>query len=112
MVVMHNKSGNLYKLIDDECKSKINGKWVDAVIYQGRDKETGRMKFFVREKSDFNSHFTYAGGVVQSSECLWLSDRIYILKEVAEEYPGKTIENIITQLEARRNEIGNSAEEQ
>ena len=45
MVVMHNKTGNLYQLIDDECKSKINGKWVDAVTYQGRDKETGRIKF-------------------------------------------------------------------
>ena len=32
------------------------------------------------------------------------------LKRVAAEYPGKTIENIIAQLEARRKEIGNSAE--
>ena len=31
------------------------------------------------------------------------------LKRVSKEYPGKTIENIIAQLEARRNEIGNSA---
>ena len=38
--------------------------------------------------------------------------KINILKEVAEEYPGKTIENIIAQMEARRNEIGNSVEEQ
>ena len=34
------------------------------------------------------------------------------LKRVAAEYPGKTIENIIAQLEARRKEIGNSATEQ
>ena len=34
------------------------------------------------------------------------------LKRVAEEYPGKTIENIVVQMEARRNEIDNSAEEQ
>ena len=33
------------------------------------------------------------------------------LKRVAEEYPGKTIENIIVQLEARRKEIGNNAKE-
>ena len=33
------------------------------------------------------------------------------LKRVAAEYPGKTIENIIAQMEARRNEIGNSAAE-
>lgn len=34
------------------------------------------------------------------------------LKRVAEDYPGKTIENIITQMEARRKEIGNSAAKQ
>ena len=109
MIVMHKKTGDLYQLIDDECKAKINGKWVGAVIYRGKDEETDRTKCFVREKSDFDSHFTYAGGIEQSSECLWLVDRIYILKEVATEYPGKTIENIIAQMEARRKEIGNSA---
>ena len=31
--------------------------------------------------------------------------KIDTLKEVAEEYPGKTIENIIAKLEARRNEL-------
>ena len=31
--------------------------------------------------------------------------KIAVLKEVAEEYPGKTIENIIAQMEARRKEI-------
>ena len=31
------------------------------------------------------------------------------LKRVAAEYPGKTIENIIVQMEARRKEIGNRA---
>ena len=30
--------------------------------------------------------------------------QIAVLKEVADEYPGKTIENIIQQLEARRKE--------
>ena len=34
------------------------------------------------------------------------------LKRVAEEYSGKTIENIIVQLEARWKEISNSAEKQ
>ena len=34
------------------------------------------------------------------------------LKRVAAEYPGKTIENIIAQLVARRKEIDNSVEEQ
>lgn len=34
------------------------------------------------------------------------------LKRVVEDYPGKTIENIIVQMEARRKEIGNSAAKQ
>ena len=43
------------------------------------------------------------------TEYIKLLMQIATLKNVAEEYPGKTIENIIAQLEARRNEIGNSA---
>ena len=41
-----------------------------------------------------------------------LAAKIAVLKEVAEEYPGKTIENIIQQMESRRKEIGNNAEKQ
>ena len=108
MVVMHNKTGNLYQLIDDECKAKINGEWIDVVVYQGKDKESGKTKCFVREKSDFNSHFTEVGGIDIDLERSWLFYQIYTLKEVAEEYPGKTIENIIAQLEARRIELNKS----
>ena len=32
MIVMHKKTGDLYQLIDDECKAKNNGEWIDAVI--------------------------------------------------------------------------------
>ena len=42
------------------------------------------------------------------SEYARLVERIVVLKEVAKEYPGKTIENIITQLEARRKELNKS----
>ena len=38
------------------------------------------------------------------SEYTRLIAQIAILQEVAEEYPGKTIENIIAQMEARRKE--------
>ena len=44
-----------------------------------------------------------------TSEYTRLEAQIDVLRGVAEEYPGKTIENIIAQLEARRKEIGNSA---
>ena len=108
MVVKHNKTGNLYQLIDDECKAKINEEWVDAVIYQGADKETVKTKNFVREKSDFDNHFIEVDDIKPNSEYSWLIYRIYALKEVAAEYPGKTIENVIAQMEARRKEVVNA----
>ena len=107
MVVMHKKTGDLYQLIDD-CKSKINGEWVDAVIYQGKDKETGNMKSFVREKSDFDIRFTAVRIIEPDLNDLWMAYIISVLKEIAKEYPGKTIENIIAQLEARRKEQNKS----
>ena len=107
MVVMHKKTGDLYLLIDD-CKAKINGEWVDAVIYQGKDKETGNIKYFVREKSDFDNHFIEVDDIKPNPEYSWLIYRIYALKEVAAEYSGKTIENIIAQMEARKKELINN----
>ena len=41
-------------------------------------------------------------------EYLRLSVHIAMLEDIAVEYPGKTIENIIAQLEARRNELNKS----
>ena len=108
MIVMHKETGNLYQLIDDECKAKINGEWVDAVIYQGKDKETGKTRYFVREKSDFDSHFMKAEIIEPDLNDLWMAYIISVLKEIAKEYPGKTIENIIAQLEARRKEVLNA----
>ena len=105
MVVIHNKTSDLYQLIDDECKAKINGKWVDAVIYRGADKETGKTKNFVREKSDFDIRFTAVRIIEPDLDDLLMIHRICVLKEVAAEYPGKTIENVIVQLEARLKEL-------
>ena len=42
------------------------------------------------------------------SEYTRLIAQIAILQEVAEEYPGKTIENIIVQMEARKKELINN----
>lgn len=39
------------------------------------------------------------------AEYIRLIAQIAVLKEVAEDYPGKTIENIIVQLEARKREV-------
>lgn len=45
------------------------------------------------------------------TEYIKLLMQIATLKNVAAEYPGKTIENVIVQMEARLKEIGNSATE-
>ena len=108
MIVEHKKTGDLYQLIDDECKAKINGEWIDAVIYKGKDKETGKIKYFAREKSDFDSDFTAVHGNKSGKDNLWFEYHIGALKRITEEYPGKTIENVIAQLEARRNELNKS----
>ena len=42
------------------------------------------------------------------AEYIRLVAQIAILKEIAEEYPGKTIENIIAQMEARKKELINN----
>ena len=42
------------------------------------------------------------------TEYIKLLMQIATLKNVAEEYPGKTIENIIVQMEARRKEVVNA----
>ena len=42
------------------------------------------------------------------TEYIKLLMQIATLKNVAEEYPGKTIENIIVQMEARREEMANA----
>ena len=46
------------------------------------------------------------------SEYARLVAQIAVLREIAEEYPGKTIDNIIVQMEAREKEVGNSAAKQ
>ena len=43
-----------------------------------------------------------------ATEYIKLLMQIATLKNVAEEYPGKTIENIIVQMEARRKELNKS----
>ena len=46
------------------------------------------------------------------AEYIMLVAQIAVLKEVAMQYPTKTIDNIIVQMEAIKNEIGNIAAKQ
>ena len=106
MTVKHNKTGILHNLWSEKCKAKINGEWKDAVVYRGWEKNTGEYYYFVREKSDFEANFTAVGGKkLSDSTYIDLVHFIHVLKGIAEEYPGKTIENVIVQLEARLKEL-------
>ena len=46
--------------------------------------------------------------MITVSEYIRLVAKIAVLKEVSKEYPGKTIENIIVQMEARNKEVENA----
>ena len=85
-----------------------DNEWIDAVLYRGWEKKTGEYYYFVREKSDFESHFTLIGDAKTGYDMTVLRKQLSVLKEVVEEYPGKTIENVIVQIEARLKEIGNN----
>ena len=60
----------------------------------------------------FQNHQKIGDRVMTREEYQRLAVHIAMLEDIAEEYPGKTIENIIAQLVARRKEIDNSVEEQ
>ena len=59
-------------------------------------------------KDDIVIPVNNARGQALVTEYIKLLMQIATLKNVAEEYPGKTIENIITQLEARKKEVENA----
>ena len=70
-------------------------------------------KFFdvvqhISAKDDRAIPVNNARGQALVTEYIKLLMQIATLKNVAEEYPGKTIENIITQLEARKKEVENA----
>ena len=70
-------------------------------------------KFFdvvqhISTKDDIVIPVNNARGQALVTEYIKLLMQIATLKNVAEEYPGKTIENIIAQLEARKKELINN----
>ena len=70
-------------------------------------------KFFdvvqhISAKDDIVIPVNNARGQALVTEYIKLLMQIATLKNVAAEYPGKTIENIIAQMEARRKEVVNA----
>lgn len=51
------KTRGVIETIVGECKVKIDNTWVEGVIYEGIDYNTGRLMQFVRTKDDFINNF-------------------------------------------------------
>lgn len=54
---VHHKTKGMVETIVGLCKVKAYGIWMDGVIYEGNDVETGGPMTFVRTKEDFENNF-------------------------------------------------------
>ena len=54
--VTHIKSGRKYTIFN-KCMLKINDSWEQGIIYEGVDKNTGKLTLFVRTIDDFDKAF-------------------------------------------------------
>lgn len=51
------KTKGMVETIVSLCKVKVNGVWMDGVIYEGNDVHTREPMTFVRTKEDFEKDF-------------------------------------------------------
>ena len=51
------KTKGMVETIVGLCKVKVNGVWMDGVIYEGNDVHTGKPMTFARTKEDFEKDF-------------------------------------------------------
>ena len=52
---IHKKTGNRYDIVSDNARMKVNGEWVDCVIY--RPLYANKYEMFAREKNSFYQEF-------------------------------------------------------
>ena len=54
---VRHKTKGMVETIVGLCKVKVYGIWIDGVIYEGNDVNTGGLMTFVRTKEDFKKDF-------------------------------------------------------
>ena len=54
---VRHKTKGMVETIVGLCKVKVNGVWMNGVIYEGNDVHTGETMTFVRTKEDFEKDF-------------------------------------------------------
>lgn len=91
-IVKHEKTGAVETIVD-KCKIKINGEWVDGVIYKGIDRYTGNPMTFVRELNDFNENFIDYKMTVEE-----LRKEIYSHEKPKEWREGQFVFNMVNRL--------------
>ena len=109
---MERKIGEVFKFNDDVKLKVIENNTCDGCYFYTPDKCDclGKRMYDVtglcsRARSDGQDViFAKIEETMTTPEYARLVERIVVLKEIAKEYPGKTIENIIAQMEARRKE--------
>ena len=91
-IIKHEKTGAVETIVD-KCKIKINGEWVDGVIYKGIDRHTGNPMTFVRELNDFNENFVDYKMTVEE-----LRKEIYSHEKPKEWREGQFVFNMVNRL--------------
>ena len=91
-IIKHEKTGAVETIVD-KCKIKINGEWVDGVIYKGIDRHTGNPMTFVRELNDFNENFVDYKITLEE-----LRKEIYSHKKPKEWREGQFVFNMVNRL--------------
>lgn len=54
---VRHKTKGMVETVVCQCKVKINGVWVNGIIYEGNDVVSGAHMTFVRTKEDFEKDF-------------------------------------------------------
>ena len=109
---MERKIGEVFKFNDDVKLKVIENNTCSGCYFYEPDKCDCLQKRMYdvtglcsRARSDGQDViFAKIEETMTTPEYARLVERIVVLKEIAQEYPGKTIENIIAQMEARRKE--------
>ena len=92
-VIENNTCGGCYFYEPDKCDC-LQKRMYDVTGLCSRARSDGQDVIFAKIEE-----------TMTTPEYARLEAQIAVLKEVVEEYPGKTIENVIAQMEARKKEV-------
>lgn len=105
MIIQSKKTGKIYQLLNDNCVCKFNGEYFNCVCYRSIEKEDFDFLWNIMDDERYEKNFIKIEDADEYETYPAYLDMLNVLKRVVKEYPGKTIDNIIVQLEARLKEI-------